>query len=808
MVKMSIRYKVTAGFVLLVLLLVVTMVFIYRGVQSMTVSDDFDSQIAIRRRITNGIINELNHAEIVGQTIAVGQVEKYSQYKKNMSNADVYIDSLRRMTDDTLQLARLDTVAMLIAQKDKNMRCLMAIIRNDNSDDIYRKEIEAMILLQDSLAALESGKGRIVVQTTSTKVPGERKSFFRRVREVFSPSLSDSTVINDTIYEIPSYVPAGEQALSDTIADILKDMQLRVSDSQRERMRKLNWQMQSLSYSSLQLNGKVQQLLNTIEDESRRHLMQQSAGNDRIRRRIVLVISCIALLSLLLAAVFLYFIWRDITRSNHYRTELENAKRRAEELLDAKEKLMLTITHDIKSPVGAILGYVELLDNITTGDRQRFYLHNMQGSANHLLSLVTSLLDFHRLDADKIEKQSVPFNAKELFGGILGSFLPQATEKGLTLSGNIDDGLDAVFVGDPLRIRQVAENLLSNALKFTSEGGVQLTAESGDGMLSFSVRDSGCGMTPQEQELIYKEFMRLPNAQGKEGFGLGLAITNKLVQLLGGTIWVESSVGEGTEFHVTLPVEYSGVSGTAVAPGMDEPHAVPAFELLLIDDDRLQLEMTASLLEGTSVSVVCCTHPDEFFLYLQQKRFDVVVTDIQMPAMNGIELIAKLHGMPGFDGIPVIAMTARSDMDNELLSHHGFAACLHKPFTRRAFLDVLSGLVPAMRFDFEQLTAFAADDAALAQIMGTFIAETRRKRDILHSAMVERDIATVTQMTHQLLPVFSLVGANQGKEELEWFESRRGIQEYPAGADEKIILILGVVDRIVAGAEAFNKNQL
>ena len=174
MVKMSIRYKVTAGFVLLVLLLVVTMVFIYRGVQSMTVSDDFDSQIAIRRRITNGIINELNHAEIVGQTIAVGQVEKYSQYKKNMSNADVYIDSLRRMTDDTLQLARLDTVAMLMAQKDKNMRSLMAIIRNDNSDDIYRKEIEAMILLQDSLAAVESGKGRIVVQTTSTKVPGER----------------------------------------------------------------------------------------------------------------------------------------------------------------------------------------------------------------------------------------------------------------------------------------------------------------------------------------------------------------------------------------------------------------------------------------------------------------------------------------------------------------------------------------------------------------------------------------------------------------------------------------------------------
>ncbi len=800
MPNISTRYKVAIGYIVLMSLLIVTMVYIYHGLSRITGNDDYDSRLGMRRRITNELLNTLNKAEIIGQSIAVGQVSDYSGYKNAISVANGYIDSLRNVTDDSLQLARIDTVASLMVQKEKNMRTLMGILSSNAADDIYRNEIEAIIALQDSLAGIQHPHERILVHTKSEVVATKPKNFFKRVREVFVPSKKDSTVVNDTIYEIYTDTIKESVHIADTISSILREMQLRASDNQRERFNRLNSQMQRLNISSLQLNGKVQQLLKIIEDEDRRRIEKEHAENEEVRAESAVMISIIAVVSLLLAGLFLFFIWRDIARSNHYRRELEKAKMRAEELLEAKEKLMLTITHDIKAPVGAILGYVELLDNITTGERQQFYLKNMQGSADHLLQLVTSLLDFHKLDADKMEQQRVPFNAKELFEGIADNNAPVAVAAGLALSGNVDSSLDTVFMGDPLRIRQITENLLSNAIKFTSEGRVTLTAAWLDGYLRFSVSDTGCGMTLEEQELIYKEFMRLPSAQGKDGFGLGLAITSKLVKLLGGEITVESCVGKGTSFHVSLPLECTGSVKEKDTEEASPVSIVRPAELLLIDDDRLQLDMTAAMLDGTPVKVTCCTHPDELFLHLQQKRFDILFTDIQMPAMNGIDLIGKVREF-GLKDLPVVATTARSDMEYGQLSFYGFAACLHKPFTCREMLEVISGLLPGNGFDFGQLTAFAAGDAdAMAQIMDTFISETGKKRDALEKAMKEKDIAAVTMITHQLLPIFAMVGASEGKDELEWFEARRDADEYPAGADEKIALILEVAGRIIAGA--------
>jgi CheY-like chemotaxis protein len=229
---------------------------------------------------------------------------------------------------------------------------------------------------------------------------------------------------------------------------------------------------------------------------------------------------------------------------------------------------------------------------------------------------------------------------------------------------------------------------------------------------------------------------------------------------------------------------------------------VRPLELLLIDDDRLQLEMTAALLAGTPVSVVCCTHPDELFIHARQKRFDVIVTDIQMPAMSGIELISRLREVPELSALPVVAMTARSDMDSLLLAGHGFAACLHKPFTRKELLAVLADVTKEGNFDFGQMTSFAGDDKeGIACIMETFVSETRKKRDILERAMSDKDMSAVTVVTHQLLPVFVMLDARQGKEELEWFEARRDSVDYPPEAVEKIKLILGVVDNMIAEAE-------
>lgn len=301
---------------------------------------------------------------------------------------------------------------------------------------------------------------------------------------------------------------------------------------------------------------------------------------------------------------------------------------------------MLTITHDIKAPVGSIIGYTDLLERITTEERQRFYLNNMQSSAKHLLSLVNSLLDYHRLDAHKMDVNKVTFNPHQLFDTIYISFKPMANAKHLLLEYDCGEPLNRLYIGDPFRTRQIVENLLSNALKFTQEGSITLRAALENGQLHFSISDTGCGISEEEQKRIFQEFTRLRNAQGQEGFGLGLAITKKLILLLEGDIRIESETGKGSTFHVYLPLPQ--------APNTDKKNkreeGIKNF--ILIDDDRIQLQLTAAMLKRPTIHVTCCEQPEELFRQLEENKFDALLTDIQMPAMNGFDLLDAIRALP------------------------------------------------------------------------------------------------------------------------------------------------------------------
>lgn len=514
------------------------------------------------------------------------------------------------------------------------------------------------------------------------------------------------------------------------------------------------------------------------------------------------------------------------------------AKRRAEDLLVAREKLMLTITHDIKAPVGSILGYTDLLERITTEERQRFYLNNMQSSANHLLSLVKSLLDYHRLDAHKMDINRVSFNPHQLFDTIYISFKPMADSKQLELNYHCNESLNRVYIGDPFRIRQIAENLLSNALKFTKEGSITLQAALENGQLHFSISDTGCGISQEEQQRIFQEFTRLHNAQGQEGFGLGLAITRKLVLLLEGDIKIESEQGKGSRFHVYLPLP-EGPSHPDKNPSGPEAEHTPAspdatgirqidtprkdsepIHLILIDDDRIQLQLTTAMLERPGVTVTCCHHPEELLNKLKDKRFDALLTDIQMPAMNGFDLLKAIRTLDTswVRTLPVIALTARSDMDENYFRSHGFAGCLHKPFTINELFtaifqatgkDVSAAGNPAPHtapakenhpqqetLDFSALTAFSEDDPeAAAEILRTFISETKKNREYMEEALAKRNMEGITAIAHKLLPLFTMLGATRCIPALTWMEQRRGTAEISEEAVEKTNFIVKEIEK-------------
>lgn len=544
------------------------------------------------------------------------------------------------------------------------------------------------------------------------------------------------------------------------------------------------------------------------------------------------IIGGIAVGAVLLSAFFLILIMRDISRSNRYRQQLEVANKRAEDLLIAREKLMLAITHDFKAPLGSIMGYTELLSRLTEDERQRFYLDNMKSSSEHLLKLVSDLLDFHRLDLNKAEVNRVTFNPSQLFDEIYVSFEPLTAAKGLALQCHVVPELNGRYISDPLRLRQIVNNLLSNAVKFTQKGEISLTASYDSSKLTIAIADTGKGMASEDRERIFQEFTRLSGAQGEEGFGLGLSIVKKLVTLLEGTIDVQSTLGKGSCFTVTLPLYPVGKSlAESESPESESSEnespyapkqsaAIPPMKVirvLLIDDDKIQLNLTAAMLKQHGIDAVCCEQLEQLIEQLRSSVFDVLLTDIQMPAINGFDLVKLLRAsnIPQAKTIPVIAVTARSEMDKAALHEHGFAGCLHKPFTvKELLLTVNEGQLSAdeahitedmgtVGINFSALTAYSEDDPEAAySIIHTFIEETGKNVERMQQALNEKEVDGIAAMAHKLLPLFTMIGAEETIAPLKWLEACRG-EEFSEKIEETTFNTLEAVRKIISEAEHY-----
>lgn len=821
MPKLSTQLKVASGYILLTLLLFVSIGYIYREMRSLTGNNDYEAILSQRRRVTNQIVSQLYQAEIIGQSLSAGQLGQYSRYKASMIDANSAVDSLRNLLTDSIQLTRLDTVKTLLLEKERNMRNLLYAIQEGGTDKLYRQHINELIAEQDSLLNQQRVLRKTVTHSNSYTIHKKPKGVFKRIADVFAPGKGDSTQVNNVIQEEFTDTITEVYNPADTVVTLLKDIQSRVTDTHQQALNAINQRTQSLRINGLKLSQKVNQLLGTIEDEEQQLTDYKYQQQENIRHNSAMTMTTIAIVAVLLATIFFIIIWRDITRSNHYRRELEKAKRRAEDLLVAREKLMLTITHDIKAPVGSILGYTDLLSRITAEERQKFYLDNMQSSAKHLLSLVSSLLDYHRLDAHKMDINRVPFNPQQLLEAIYISFKPMANAKKLELKSECSKALDKLFIGDPFRIRQIAENLLSNALKFTQQGAITLRASLENGRLHFSVSDTGCGISEEEQKNIFLEFTRLKNAQGQEGFGLGLAITHKLVHLLEGEINIESVQGQGSTFHVYLPLPIAPANASEIRTkdlqATTETPSTP-IHILLIDDDRIQLQLTAAMLNRPGISTTCCEQPDELFQQLEESNFDLLFTDIQMPAMNGFDLLKAVRSLsvPQAKTIPVIAITARSDMDESYFISKGFAGCLHKPFTMNELMAAIrmpnhthaahsleEKRMPLQeKLNFSALTAFSEDDREAAkEIIRTFISETKKNQKQMQEALSGKNMPGITAMAHKLLPLFTMLGAEKCIPSLTWLEQKRESTEVTGEVTEKTRLILNEIDDIIRQAE-------
>nr|WP_302436617.1 ATP-binding protein [Bacteroides intestinalis] len=744
------------------------------------------------------------------------------------------------MSSDNSDILRTDSLIGLLREKDANTVRLLRTLSEANDSMISAREVEQIIAEQDTIITQQRVQRRVTARRDTVVTQPKKKGFFRRLGEVFVPPRKDSAIQVQTTLEVATDTVLDAYNPVDSLHAKLRTVaqQKKATNSVIQRRKRT---LQRLDHA---LSARIDSLLKGYEQETLLRAREEAEYQKAVRHRSATIISGIAAGAVVLSVIFLVMIWRDVTRSNRYRRQLEEANRFAEELLASREKLMLAITHDFKAPLGSIMGYADLLSRLTVDGRQRFYLDNMKTSSEHLLKLVTDLLDFHRLDLHKAEINRVTFHPARLLEEIYVSFEPLTSAKGLSLKCEIDPELKGTFISDPLRLRQIVNNLLSNAVKFTSEGGITLTASfvpKGDSVFSgnhlkLSVIDTGKGMKPGDRERIFQEFTRLPGAQGEEGFGLGLSIVRMLVQLLEGRIEVDSVLGKGSTFTLRVPLypvalnDTSEVNEQNNANSSSLPAQTPALHILLIDDDRIQLTLTSAMLAQSGITSVSCLQLDELLEALRTDTFDVLLTDVQMPAMNGFDLLNLLRAsnIPQAKTIPVIAVTARSDMQREEFLKHGFAGSLHKPFMVNelfAELDIEkreTGLVtpqnhvemdavqtdriateavPVSALNFSALTAFSGDDPDAAKsILESFVTETRLNADRLRQALDAEDTDGIAAMGHKMLPLFTLLGADELVALLKELEDSRG-QVFSEKIKEKSFSVLALIEDVVAQVE-------
>lgn len=829
----STSFKIVIGYILLVGLLIGAFTYTMQQMNLLTTPTSLRDQLDHRRHITHRIISQLYDAESIGQTLRTGKLNEYYHYLKAMKEVNASIDTLETILTDTLQQARLDTVRTLLQNKQWNMYAVLEAMRNTPTDQIYQEQLDSLIAQQDSLLSTPHIRRKVITHHNSYTIHHKKKGFFKRLADVFAPGKEDSTQVSNVIQE--EYTDTLDEVYSpiDTISSMITGIQHKVFQTRQKETEMLNTRISSLRVIGSGLSQRVNQLLENIEHDEQEAARTKLMQEEEIRKEAAETMAKIAIAAFVLVLVFSIVIARDITRNNHYRRELEKAKSYAENLLVAREKLMLTITHDIKAPAGSIIGYIDLLIRLVNDRRQQFYLSNMKSSAQHLLALVTSLLDYHRLEAGKMDLHPVAFNPHELLTDIYNSFLPLAEKKQLQLDFKEKLPETLTLEGDPFRIRQIVENLLSNALKFTAAGGITLQAEYHGNQFVFCVSDTGCGMTASEQERIFKEFTRLSSAQGQEGFGLGLSITRKLVELLLGRIDIESAPGKGSTFKVSMPLP--SISPKP-APSSKEPAiTLPKIHLriAIIDDDRIQMHLTEAMLhnaaeevKGFKVEAVCCEQPEELIEQLKNRTFDLVFTDIQMPAMNGFELLHHLRNQnfAQAQSIPVIAITARGDMNENDFQQKGFAGMLQKPFNQSELKKVVKNALnhltvsdnipdtsPVQKeahetsphtdqpYNFSPLTAFSEDDPEAAkEILRTFAQETQKNMEKLQTAISNKDMEALCATAHKMLPTFLMIEAQKAIPMLKWLEQQRGTQTYTPEAEQAAEAVIAETKQVLA----------
>ena len=679
------------------------------------------------------------------------------------------------------------TMTSLLKEEQKNLKQLSDAMAGKSTPNY----------LQDKVKSLNTGKDSIVVHSkapqtheakkTTVEVMKTRRGFFRRLADAFKKEHAETLSIKqDSNRAIIDSITTPVN-VAENVANILDQIDKKEKVATQDHKESINKEMEDLKIVSTKLALRSAKQLSDVHQRERDSMQKAINKAMAARKQLLWQIGLLTLVTLLAIIVMIWFIWRDARKERIYRENLEAANEEIQRIMNQRERLLLTITHDIKAPAASISGFIDLMKEYVTEAQGMECLQNIKNSAAHLSRLVASLLDYHQLENGLMKVQPVSFSPTQLVKESVEGMRLRAEEKGLAISYEMTMGMKKeanqenetdkeLFLADAFRIRQILDNLVSNAIKYTDHGSVNIEARvskiMGKLTLTMSVKDTGKGMTDKEKQKVFQAFTRLKSAQGIEGTGLGLSITQELVSLLGGEILLRSTLGKGSNFIVTLPIEPAPKDDSQedIKQTSDHQEAKDSdnkkkaqqefanHKVLILDDDKLQLQLLQEMLRriaGDSWQVFACNHVMDALTTLHNEQPALMLMDIEMPEMNGMDMIAHIN----HSNMTVIAMTAHDTSIREQLIKAGFDDCLFKPFSIEK-LSAILGIDSEPQSHFDALLAFAeGDEEAAKEILNTVKQELAEHLKNLKEAMEEDSLSIdkIGKAAHKLLPIASMM---------------------------------------------------
>lgn len=729
---------------------------------------NIETKIAVEKnnvlRVGKLFSNVYKTESLARKTIQSNSEIDFKNYIAQTNSLQTQIDSLKSAVSSEYQVKLLDSVTLLLSEKTQNIKQLKTI-KNKTSDEVsVNNAIAELTKLEFSLRKLNL--------EDFAKNPENLSVYQRSVLQKYIDYLN-SNIPDDSTNTL-------SKKATDSILSASKRLLSTVKIETEKKKESINIKENKLLKNEILISEQLRKVLRIIEQELIIYSDKNNTEKEKTLKQINQIVSYAAIIGLLLTLFFSILITSDFSKTQSYKKQLEIANFKTKNLLKSREQLISMVSHDLKTPLSTIIGYTELLGNSELSSKQSYFTRNIKNSSEYISRLVQDLLDFSQIEAGKITIEKIAFSLPETIDEVSKNIQSVFVKKEIELLINITENLNKPIISDPFRLQQVLINLIGNAYKFTEKGYIKINAQAtkNEEKLLITIEDSGIGIEKESQELIFEEFAQANENIEKQygGTGLGLAISKKIIMLLGGQLRLKKSSNKGSTFEIELPLLFGTEKQHKENQAIFSSNQNREKTIIIVDDDTDLLRLTTEVLKQNQYHVLAFTDAQEALKKIKKMPFDMLITDIQMPVMDGFKLAKKVQEITAFKQQAIIAVTGRNDLDTDNYKNSGFSTVIKKPFSPKTLLTTIEAVfnhqeIPLLKdektikkpkelFSLELLQSFLNhDNEAVKNVLVSFMESTVNNLAILENQINIDNKEAVKATAHKMTPMFKQIEA-------------------------------------------------